>query len=94
MNRRGFFSALGTVSVGLIIAPNLFLPKLDHTRWKRTKQMLIVPNPEYQNAIYEMAFISALHNFAQQYVPYPARWNELDASGQPIYIPPCKTIFA
>lgn len=57
MNRRNFFKGLAAL-VGGAAAPMIFVPKLDPVRWKVLGPSgLLVPNPAWIDAPYELLFI-------------------------------------
>ena len=61
MNRRGFFGAIGAIAAGFAILP----PATTYTRlWKAVVAdktfKVALPNPEWVNAPYQAAFITAL----------------------------------
>lgn len=58
MNRRNFLSVLGAAMAGMAAVPLIHVPELpDRHRWKRMQgSLLLVPNPEWVNAQYEIAW--------------------------------------
>ena len=54
MNKRSFLKSLLTCAV----APSILLPTFkDAHKWKRTENFLFMPNPAWQDAPYEVAFL-------------------------------------
>lgn len=99
MNKRDFFRSLAVAACGTLVAPGLFLPKLEKVNWKR-RRLVSIPNPDYVNATYEIGFY-AHPSIAEHFVYdrrnglyrmpsicYPVRGNEIDEKGQLISIPP------
>ncbi len=55
MNTRSFFKSLALITAGAVVAPGLFIPKLEPARWKIRSPRAIL-NPEWVTAKYEVFF--------------------------------------
>lgn len=103
MNRRGFFKSLAALTAAAS-APGIFIPKFDPVRWKvlNTTSGILVPNPAWINAPYELMFIAEGGYWSQKLreIPrnleltdpkniYPVRYALTDpVTFMPVEIPP------
>lgn len=55
MNRRSFLGKSLAVLAGAVsLSPDIFIPKFEAVRWKQPRKLVLVENPLYQKAEYEL----------------------------------------
>jgi hypothetical protein len=57
LDRRSFFKSFALAVTGAVVAPSVFIPRAgDHHQWVSRKSGLLILNPEWVNAQYEVVF--------------------------------------